>query len=103
MHAANVPVIDTVVFGGTQVAVPASVAWSMEWRATGPFVHRGSGKSTGPSDANHDAFDGNFAFARATGTFTGRELGFSFKSDPGVSTDKGWAEMGFEKNGSFIS
>jgi len=87
-------------FGGP-TNLPASVSWSMEWYATGTFAHRGSGRSVGAIEPA--AFSGSFAPARATGSFSGRELGFTFKSDPGASTDLGYAEVGFETNGSFLS
>ena len=33
---------------------------------------------------------------------SGRQLGFSFRSDPGVSTEGGYAEIGTERNRVFI-
>jgi hypothetical protein len=72
----------------------------MEWRATGPFDNAGSGKSVPSSDPA--AFEGSFAPAFASGTFSGSELGFSFKSDPGVNSTLGYAEVGFETNGSYM-
>ena len=104
VHASNVPVIDTLVLGGT-TSIPASVSWSMEWHATGAFAAHGSGKTVGATDPA--AFSAKLAPAVATGSFSGRELGFTFRSDPGVTTDnsaqKGYAEVGFEKNGSFLT
>jgi hypothetical protein len=32
---------------------------------------------------------------------SGAELGFSFRSDPGVSSDRGFADVGRERNGVF--
>jgi hypothetical protein len=34
--------------------------------------------------------------------FSGSELGFSFRSNDGVDTQRGFAEMGRERNGSFL-
>ena len=48
------------------------------------------------------AFLGRFAKARSTAHFSGRQLGFSFESDPGLSTDKGYAQIGRERNGVFL-
>jgi hypothetical protein len=47
------------------------------------------------------AFIGNFATARSTASFSGRELGFGFRSIT-ATTDRGFAEMGPERNGSFL-
>ena len=100
VRASHVPVIDTGVIGGS-VSVPASVSWSMEWHARGPFAPLGSGKSVKPEDPA--AFTGKFAPADAFGSFSGQELGFTFRSNPGVSTARGYAEVGTETNGSFLS
>jgi hypothetical protein len=48
------------------------------------------------------AFLGRIAAARSTASFVGRQLGFGFRSDPGVSTDGTYAEMGTERNGVFL-
>jgi hypothetical protein len=98
IHASNVASIDTLELGGS-AAIPARVTWSMEWHATGSFAPLGRGKRAHAKDP--DAFTGNFAPAFASGTFAGSELGFSFKSNPGANTTRGFAEVGFEKNGSF--
>jgi hypothetical protein len=80
--------------------IPAKVSFRVEWRATGPFIQRGSGTEVPPTDPA--AFLGRFAVARSTGAFSGSEFGFSFQSDPGVSTDRGYAQMGRERNGVFL-
>ena len=49
------------------------------------------------------AFTATLAPARADATFAGEELGFSFTSDPGASSDRGFAEFGRERNGAFLS
>ena len=100
VRAADVPVVDTFQFGGPN-NIPAKVSFAMDWRATGPAVALGKGKSAIDPAA---AFTGEFAPARATGSFSGTELfEFSFKSDPGASSDKGYAEIGREQNGDFLT
>jgi hypothetical protein len=100
MHAEDVPVIDSFQFGGLKM-VPAKVSFSVEWQAKGPAKPLGKGKSVPPNDPA--AFIGEFAPAVARGSYAGRELAFSFKSDPGASSDPlGYAEMGHERNGVFI-
>jgi hypothetical protein len=99
MHASNVAVIDSFQFGSPD-GVPASVNFTVEWQATGPFVRHGNGNHVPPTDPG--AFLGDFAPAFARGSLSGRELGFSFKSNPGVTTQRGFAEMGRERNGSFL-
>jgi len=42
-----------------------------------------------------------FATARSTGSFSGSELGFSFKGRG--DTDGTFAELGSERNGSFLT
>jgi hypothetical protein len=98
--AKDVPVIDTFQFGGSFL-VPATVSFLVKWEATGPSHKRGSGKAVGPK--NPAAFRGTFARARSTGRFSGAELGFSFVSKPGANTERGYAEIGTERNGVFLS
>ena len=93
-------VIDTFQFA-SQFLVPATVSFRVEWDATGPPEPLGSGNSVDPTDAA--AFLGTFAPARSTGQFSGAELGFSFASKRGASTDLGYAEIGTERNGVFLS
>jgi hypothetical protein len=100
LHAENVPLIDQFVFLGSN-GIPSTVSLNVRWQATGPRVARGKGKTVPPDDMA--AFLGEFAFARSTATFSGKELGFRFKSDPGATTDPaGFAEMGSERNGAFM-
>ena len=47
------------------------------------------------------AFLGRFADARSTGSFSGSEVGFSFKGRG--DTDRGFAQLGPERNGTFLS
>jgi hypothetical protein len=99
VQADDVCVLDSFQFGGP-VNVPASVTYKVEWEANGPSVRRGKGKAV-PAD-DQAAFLGDFAPALAKGTFSGRELAFSFKSDPGASSARGYALLGTERNGVFL-
>ena len=98
--ANDLPVIDTFSFANPFL-VPSTVSFEVDWEATGPPEELGSGKGVPPTDKA--AFLGTFAPARATGRFSGSELGFSFRSTPGASTDPlGYAELGTERNGVFL-
>jgi hypothetical protein len=99
LQAEGLSVIDSFQFGGP-VSVPATISLNVTWDATGDRVSRGKGSAVTPSDPA--AFLARFASARSTASFTGSELGFSFRSNPGVSTDRGYAELGTERNGSFL-
>jgi hypothetical protein len=72
----------------------------VRWEATGPRERRGSGSAVPPTDPA--AFLGRFAPARATGSFSGSEVGFSFRSNGRADTDRGFAELGPERNGVFL-
>ena len=98
LEANDVCVVDSFQFGGP-VQVPASVSFTVRWDAIGPRQRRGSGAGVPPTDPA--AFLGDFAFARSTAWFSGRELGFSFRSNR-ATTDGGFAEMGPERNGTFL-
>ena len=98
--AKDVPMIDTFQFSNPFL-VPSTVSFEVEWEATGSPEELGSGKGVPPTDKA--AFLGRFAPARATGWFSGAELGFSFVSMRGASTDpQGYAELGTERNGVFL-
>jgi len=98
LEAKDVCVVDSFQFGGP-VEVPASVSFTVRWDAIGPRQRRGSGSGVPPTDPA--AFLGSFAFARSTAEFSGRELGFSFHSNL-ATTDGGFAEIGPERNGTFL-
>ena len=98
LEAKDVCVVDSFQFGGP-VEVPASVSFTVRWDATGPRQRRGGGSAAPPTDPA--AFLGSFGFARSTARFSGRELGFSFRSDR-ATTDEGFAQMGSERNGTFL-
>jgi hypothetical protein len=96
----NLPVIDTFQFFGPN-DTPALVDFRAEWEASGPAVPRGSGDTVPPTDAT--AFLGKIAPAVSMLSCRGKELGFEFKADRGASSARGgWAQIGRERNGSFI-
>jgi hypothetical protein len=96
----EIAVIDSFQFFGPN-QTPATVSMHVDWRATDAFVARGKGTTVAPTDPA--AFLARFAVARSTAAFEGSEFGFSFRSSPGASTDRGFAEMGFERNGVFLA
>ena len=101
LHVRNLPVIDTFQFFGPS-DTPALLDINVEWEATGPPEELGSGNMVPATDPA--AFLGTFAPARSTGQFSGAELGFSFASKRGASTDPlGYAQIGTERNGVFLS
>jgi hypothetical protein len=100
LQVRNLPVIDTFqIFGPNDT--PALVDFRAEWNARGAAVARGSGDAVPPTDAA--AFVGEIAPAVSTISCSGDELGFEFESNTGASTSPlGWAQIGTERNGSFI-
>jgi len=100
LEAKDVPVIDTFQFAHPFLA-PSTVSFRVEWDATGPPEQLGSGNAVPATDPA--SFLGTFAPARSTGQFSGAELGFSFSSKRGASSDRGYAEIGTERNGIFLS
>jgi hypothetical protein len=99
LHVEDIQVIDSFQFL-SGIGTPITVSIHVEWRATGPPVKRGKGGAVPPTDPA--AFLGQFAVAESTAAFTGEEFGFGFRSDPGVSTARTFAEMGRERNGVFL-
>jgi hypothetical protein len=99
MQARDVPVIDSFTFGSMN-QTPGLMSFRLEWRATGPAQSRGKGNMVAPD--HEGAFLGEIAVARSTAWFEGAEFGFSFSSDPGVSTDRGYAQVGRLRNGSAL-
>ena len=100
LMAKDLPVLDTFQFAGTFL-VPSTVSLSVEWEATSAPQNLGSGDAVSPTDPA--AFLGRITAARATGRFSGAELGFSFVSDRGANTDLGYAQFGEERNGVFLT
>jgi hypothetical protein len=97
LEAKDVCVLDSFQFLGPN-SVAASVSFTVRWQATGPRERRGSGTAVPPTDPA--AFLGRFAPARATGSFSGSEVGFSFTGRG--DTDDAFAELGPERNGVFL-
>ena len=99
LYLKDFPLIDQFTFLGPHDA-PAVLSMTIEWEALEDRVLLGSGKEVPPDDPA--AFLGRFARARSTAHFSGRQLGFSFRSAPGASSDGGYAEVGTERNGVFL-
>ena len=93
------PVVDTFQIFGPNM-IPALVSFDVRWEAIEPPMELGQGSAVSPTDPA--AFLGSFAAARAVGRFSGSEIGFSFVSNPDVSSDLGYAELGTERNGTFL-
>jgi hypothetical protein len=100
LHVKGSCVIDTFVFAGAN-STPAELDLSVEWEAIGPPEERGSSGSVPPTDPA--AFLGTFRTARETGRFAGIELGYGFETRGEASSDLGFAELGFERNGVFLA
>ena len=90
LEAKDVPVIDSFQFANPFL-VPSTVSFRIEWDATGPPKQLGSGNAVPATDPA--SFLGTFAPARSTGQFSGAELGFSFSSKRGASSDRGYARV----------
>lgn len=99
LEAHDVPLVDSFEFAGPNV-VPATMSFEVHWRATGRGQLLGEGDSVPAEDPA--AFSGRFRPARATGSFHGEQLGFEFRSLRGTSSEEGYAELGTERNGSFL-
>jgi hypothetical protein len=100
LHVRNLPVIDTFQFFGPN-DTPGLVDFRVEWEATGPAIPQGMGAAVPPTDPR--AFLGEIAPAVSTGSFSGEEMGFEFRSNRGASTSpRGWAQIGTERNGMFL-
>jgi hypothetical protein len=97
LEAKDICVLDSFQFLGPTI-VPATVSFKVRWEATGPRELRGRGSAVPATDPA--AFLGRFAEARATGSFSGSEVGFSFKGRG--DTDDTFAELGPERNGVFL-
>jgi hypothetical protein len=101
LEARELPVVDSFEFFGFE-NTPASVSFRVEWSATGEFAQRGSG--AGMPDPTHPAaFSGQIAVASSTGEFSGSELGFGFQSELGAGTTGGYAQIGRERNGVYLT
>lgn len=99
LEVEDLAVLDSFQFFGPN-QTPASVSLRVEWRASDGFVPRGKDESVPPTDPA--AFLGDIAVARSTGFFEGREFGFAFEAR-GDTDPRGYAQMGRERNGTFLS
>jgi hypothetical protein len=99
LHLPRVSTIDSFVFAGAN-STPAELDITVHWEAVGPLRERGSGDSV--ADTDPAAFLGRFRRARARGTISGVELGYGFRTLGRATSDLGFAELGFERNGSFL-
>lgn len=93
------PLVDTVTFGG-DLHIASQVDVDVVWRATGEPTARGEGADAEPTSPA--AFEGEFAEADSAGAVRGTQTGFSFSSER-LDADAFFAEMGRERNGTFLS
>jgi len=100
LHMEDVDIIDSFQFLGEN-EVPATVSFDITWTGQGARHHYKPGSSD-PTDPTY--FDGKFREGVSTGTFSGSNAdGFSFTSDAGASSAGVFAELGIERNGSFLT
>jgi hypothetical protein len=99
LEVEDLAVLDSFQFFGPN-QTPASVSCRVEWRATDDFVPRGKGNSVPPTDPA--AFLADIAPARSTAFIEGSEFGFAFEAR-GDTDPRGYAQMGRERNGVFLS
>jgi hypothetical protein len=93
------PLLDTFTLGGP-LAIAAQVNLDVTWDATSKPSARGKGK--GVASTSPAAFSGDFAEADCRGKVSGFETGFAFETGPLRAMDF-FAELGQERNGSFLS
>lgn len=93
------PMVDTFTIGGP-LSIAAQVSLEVVWDATSEPIARGAGTAVDPTSPA--AFSGDFAEARCRGKVSGFETGFAFEASTLTATDF-FAEMGQERNGSFLS
>jgi hypothetical protein len=99
LNVRDVGVVDSFQFA-SPLTTPATVSLYIDWRAIASPVPRGKGMAV--ADTDPGAFRGQIAAAQSTGWFSGRELGFAFRSPAASSTDRTYAQMGHERNGVFL-
>lgn len=99
LHLENMPVTDNYFFLGPGDDESA-VSMDISWVAFGKVRHIRPGSSD-PADPTN--FAAEFRFATATGSFSGSnpDEGFTFQSND-ASSEGVFAEMGTERNGSFL-
>lgn len=95
----GISTIDSFVFAGAN-STPAELDISVRWEAIGPAEELGSGNNVPATDPA--AFLGRFRTAHATGMIGGIELGYGFRTAARATSNLGFAELGLERNGSFL-
>ena len=91
--------VDTFTIGGP-LGIAAQVSLDVVWGATSEPITRGKGTAADPTSPA--AFSGDFAEASCRGRVSGFEVGFAFETGLLTATDF-FAEIGQERNGSFLS
>ena len=82
--------------------VPATVSFQITW--TGHRGHQRHGRGRTAPAASPGAFVGRFLRkTTATGSFSGTETGFTFSSDATPVAKSIFAELGVERNGTFLA
>jgi hypothetical protein len=100
MQVRGLPLIDTFSFFSPH-DTPATADFRVEWRATGPALARGSGSEVAPDDPA--AWLGEIAPSLSTFTCSASEIGFDFECHDGSSAPLGYAQIGHERNGVFLT
>lgn len=101
LHVENVSVTDgSFFFLPPPTDIPSTVSFDIMWTAFGKVRHLRPSSSE-PTDPTN--FAGEFRFATATGSLSGRhsDCGFTFES-PDATSEGLFAEMGTERNGVFL-
>jgi hypothetical protein len=98
----DLPVIDTFQFGGANM-VPALVDFEVTWEAKGPAKTYEPDRKLPPTDPA--AFVGRLAEAKSEISCSGSELGFTFRGEGKADHSRGlgWAHIGSERNGAFLT
>ena len=99
LRVEHLPIPDTFFFANN-VSVSAEIDVDVTWAATAAPVERGKGSSV-PAD-DWAAFTGHFSDATCRGRGAGRETGFHFQTGP-LSERGFFAQLGYERNGAFLS
>ncbi len=86
----------------TPGALPATVTFQITFK--GRHGRRSLGRGARVPTTSAAAFKGRFfRTTKATGSFSGSEAAFTFASDPTPIPTSGFAELGTERNGSFLA
>jgi hypothetical protein len=99
LRALNVPIVDSFQFFGAN-EVPATASFDVTWTPVGAVRH------LYPTSANPGGafnFVADFRLATSEGSFSASNGGFSFTGTATSQAEGGFAEMGTERNGVFLS